>query len=478
MRRIERFVLRCLAIVALATTVSAEDAPNIDDDRALSERLRMVRERGSPEDRVAAGEALLARARRRIEAGVQRGVSVTMVLADALDVLRPIETDLIAGDGDPELRARGLYVLAWSYLLRSEAGAAAERLARVDREALPETWRALIADALARVLLTTGNPRGAAEAFLEAGNDRGAASSFAAARAAGDAARLYARLLVLAPDDDALRAEAMQAARFADAGSALADALEPAAFGEAAPVALIATRAEALGIGGRNEDAIEAWRAVLEREPRRPGARVGLAERLAVRGTAADLDEAVDLAAGELVHDPTEVAPRNVLWAIARADFERLHTDGPDGRRLARCLLAQETIVAADPTDPSAWSNLGNTLRVAGRATESLEASAQAVELDPGDPALISDRGLALAGAGDAEGALRAFLAALAVDPGHLPALQDAARVLIETGRPVDALDFLARALAAARRSGSPTSSYRILMGRAYRAARDTGTNR
>lgn len=479
--------LRALVDEVSAGTLSGEEAARVeeawalrleargDDADALEARTWLARERRQPVDRIALAENLLRQAQRRIAAGVTRGLSVTTLLADALDALAPLGASDPDGVGlDGELRARALFAEGWARMLRGDPETAAARLGGVDRSTLPERWRVPLADALARARHAAGDARGAAEAFLEAGNLHGAAASWSAARDAAETARLYAKLLAAAPEDAALQAEALRAARFAEAASPLADALAPLVEAGTAPPSLEATRAEALGIAGRNEEAIAAWRALKARGDTVPGLDASLATRLAARGKPGDLDEAVQLAVAGLAEDPESTLAGDLLWAIAAADYENLHRDTPDGRLLARCLRAQEAIVAARPDDPTAWSNLGNTLRVGGQATESLAAYDKAVELDPYDPDIRSDRGLARSAAGDDVAALEAFEEALELDAGHLSAHQNAARRHLEAGRPGAALGHLQGALEAARARGERTSPYRLLMGRAWRALRDT----
>ncbi|MGE0191921.1 MAG: tetratricopeptide repeat protein [Planctomycetota bacterium] len=478
--------LRALVDEVASGAIGGEDAARVEaawaarleargeDAAALDARGWLVRERGDPADRIALAENLLRQAQRRISAGVTRGLGVTTLLADALDALAPLWAQHVDGEGlDGELRARALFTEGWARTLRGDAEGAAQRLGRVDRGSLPERWRQPVADALARARHAAGDARGAAEAFLEAGNVHGAAASYAAARDAMQTARLYGQLLAASPDDAALQAEALRAARFAEAAAPLADALAPLVHAGTAPASLEATRAEALGMAGRNEEAIEAWRALKRRDAQVAGADAALATRLAARGKPGDLDEAVELAVAELGRDPESTAAGDLLWAIAGADYENLHRDAPDGRLLARCLRAQEALVAAREDDPTAWANLGNTLRVGGQASEAVAAYDRAVELDPYDPDIRSDRGLARSAAGDEVGALAAFQEALELDAGHLSAHQNAARRHLEAGRPREALGHLEAALASARARGERTSPYRLLMGRAWRALRD-----
>ena len=479
--------LRALHDDVSAGKLSADDAARVedawasrleargDDADALDARTWLARERQQPVDRIALAENLLRQAQRRVAAGVTRGLSVTTLLADALDALAPLwEMGTDGADLEAELRARALFTEAWARTLRGDPETAAARLGRVDRSTLPQRWRVPLADALARARHAAGDPRGAAEAFLEAGNVHGAAASWSAARDATETARLYGQLLAAAPEDTALQAEALRAARYAEAASPLADALAPLVEAGTASSSLEATRAEALGIAGRNEEAIAAWRALKARDDAVPGLDASLATRLAARGKPGDLDEAVDLAVAQLARDPESTLAGDLLWAIAAADYESLHRDTPDGRLLARCLRAQEAIVAARSDDPTAWSNLGNTLRVGGRASASLAAYDKAVELDPYDPDIRSDRGLARSAAGDDVAALEAFGEALEIDPGHLSAHQNAARRHLEAGRPGAALLDLQGALESARARGDRTTPYRLLMGRAWRALRDT----
>ncbi|MEZ6008545.1 MAG: hypothetical protein R3F05_12375 [Planctomycetota bacterium] len=264
-------------------------------------------------------------AQRRVAAGVTRGLSVTTLLADALDALAPVwEKGTDGAELDAELRARALFTEAWARTLRGDPESAAARLGRIDRSTLPERWRVPLADALARARHAAGDPRGAAEAFLEAGNVHGAAASRSAARDATETARLYGQLLVAAPTDTALQAEALRAARYAEAASPLADALAPLVEAGTASSSLEATRAEALGIAGRNEEAIAAWRALKLRDDTVPGLDASLATRLAARGKPGDLDEAVDLAVAQLAQDPESTLAGDLLWAIAAADYENL----------------------------------------------------------------------------------------------------------------------------------------------------------
>lgn len=445
-----------------------------EDTAAIDHRSWLVEHRGDAQDRVAFADLLVRIARRRASEGVVRGVSVTALLADALDVLAPLDRDAL----EPALRARAWFAEGWARFLRGDTERAAARLGSVDLDQLPEGWGPPLADILARCRHASGDFAGAAEAFLRAGNVHGAATAHAAARDASATARLYAELVLARPDDDALRAEALRAVRFAEAGALFASALRAAATAPDAPEALTALFADALVLGGALPEALEVYSRLHVQAPDLPGVRVALARLYGNRGRPEDLEAAVDLASAALAADPEADGAAELLWVLASADYEQLHRDDARGRILARCVRAQEALVRAQPGDAVAWSNLGNTLRVGGRSSEALAAYERAIEEDPLDPDIVSDQGLALSAAGRGAEALAAFERAIELEPGHLSAHQNAARHLLEVGRPADALPHLEAALASARQRSERTLPYRLLMGRAWRALRDAKASR
>jgi Flp pilus assembly protein TadD len=163
---------------------------------------------------------------------------------------------------------------------------------------------------------------------------------------------------------------------------------------------------------------------------------------------------------------------KRLVWDQAGLDYAEGTRSGGDEAALGRSLRAQRALVRTFPDDPEAWANLGNSLRVAGEAQESIAAYRRAVEAYPESASIRSDFGLALAGAGDLVGALVAFEEAVALDPAFASARQNAARFRWLRGDDDAAEEHLAAALAAARSEGKSGMLFRFLLDRTWRTRR------
>jgi tetratricopeptide (TPR) repeat protein len=131
-----------------------------------------------------------------------------------------------------------------------------------------------------------------------------------------------------------------------------------------------------------------------------------------------------------------------------------------------------EAVADADPTDGTAWVNLGNARRNAGDLQGSIAAFERAVDGNPYDAGAWNDRGLALLAAGRATDALASFDRAIALDPGAVAPHQNAARVTRWAGDLDRAERHAAAALATARVLGGHAQLYRSILDRVWRTRR------
>ena len=204
----------------------------------------------------------------------------------------------------------------------------------------------------------------------------------------------------------------------------------------------------ALHRAGRAEDAQEAYRKILAREPGQPDALHGLGVLCAGRGA---LDEAQSLVSRAIEGRPTAAAYRNSLgnilqqrgaYAAAEAAFRR--AIALDGR------LAQ------------AHANLGHALRATGRHDEAVASYRSALALAPTLVSAWAGLGQAQLAAGRRDDAVASLETALAHQPGALPL-----RFLLGTAL-LDAGEFAeAEAHLAAVAAGAPTPESLCNLGRA-----------
>jgi len=197
-------------------------------------------------------------------------------------------------------------------------------------------------------------------------------------------------------------------------------------------------RADVLVAGGRQAEAVPAYRAAIELAPKDPGPYEKLAQldELAPEERARLLERAGDLRAERLESERAQRAYREAgeldasIAASIRSKEAALHERVGDQNE---ALLAYQEAVSIDPRNSGALTGLGR------------------VRLHLGDYA----------------GAEQALLAALAVDPNQQAALQTLGFVLVESDRPAEAIPVLEKAVALAP---SDAGSRRSLA-RAHRAA-------
>ncbi|MFO0933933.1 MAG: tetratricopeptide repeat protein [Planctomycetota bacterium] len=186
----------------------------------------------------------------------------------------------------------------------------------------------------------------------------------------------------------------------------------------------------------------------------------------------AAVDEAVTAFIAVLAKRPDDPWARQGLEFVARRDADAVPREWPDRRRLDRTVTALAAIATADPSDGTAWVNLGNARRTAGDLDGALAAFEHAVEGNPYDAAAWNDRGIALAAAGRKADARASYERAVELDPGAVASHQNAARLARLAGD-LDAADrHAAAALATARVLGGHAQLYRSILDRVWRTRR------
>lgn len=158
--------------------------------------------------------------------------------------------------------------------------------------------------------------------------------------------------------------------------------------------------ARALGLAGRHDEALRAYREAVKRWP----------------------GDAV------LMHD----------LAVAARDAKQ-----PD-----EALRAEEAALTLDPRFPAALNGLGLLHADAGRAADAAAAFERAAALDRTDPSFAANLGNARRATGQLEAAREAYLAALALDPGWADAANGIGVLEVQAGRPADAIAWFEKALA------------------------------
>ncbi|MGH6614193.1 tetratricopeptide repeat protein [Sphingomonas sp.] len=119
---------------------------------------------------------------------------------------------------------------------------------------------------------------------------------------------------------------------------------------------------------------------------------------------------------------------------------------------------ALASLLAIDPANSAAWSDLGRVRFDSGDVGGAIEAAVKATELDPANIEALTLRGELVRGQYGLVAALPWFEAALARDAYYHPALIEYASTLGDVGRYNDMLDATRRALAA--RPGSAQAYY------------------
>ncbi|HVY46264.1 MAG TPA: tetratricopeptide repeat protein [Minicystis sp.] len=153
---------------------------------------------------------------------------------------------------------------------------------------------------------------------------------------------------------------------------------EPGAGADRAERAELA-RVTALRALGRNEEALAAVRAYLEKVPTSSGAHVELAKCLAAAGQTEQANQAIDKA---LEHDPGD---------LAALSFKFWPADPTDLKKVADATPALAAFAEAHPKSPGVWRSLARAYLVTGRTDDALALFAKAVELTPDDDDLRAE---------------------------------------------------------------------------------------
>ncbi len=155
------------------------------------------------------------------------------------------------------------------------------------------------------------------------------------------------------------------------------------------------------------------------------------------RHRAGRLDEAEALYRQVLALDPSEA---NALTNIGTIFFQR--------GRLEEGVPFLEVSLEAKPDQPNALSNLGHGLTMLGRREEARDACEKAVELQPDNADAWNNLGNARRELGDVDGAIAAYETAFAAEPRMVTALGNEATLLRALKRGEEAILVLERALA------------------------------
>ncbi len=198
-----------------------------------------------------------------------------------------------------------------------------------------------------------------------------------------------------------------------------------------------AARAHQLLRGRRVQEAIEAWRRVVELAPGKPGPLAQLGHALVASGAAA---EALEVLRQATALEPSRAEARIDLAralellgrsADARRDLEALLEKDPRnasaraslGEMLARAgetgaaATQFELAVASNPDHAQALWNLAQLRLEAGRKDEAIELYRRSLEIDPDEPRAHHGLGMALESRGELDQALRHYRLAHALEP-------------------------------------------------------------
>ncbi len=174
---------------------------------------------------------------------------------------------------------------------------------------------------------------------------------------------------------------------------------------------------------GLEEQAMEKYRAVLERRPVHHAARSNLARLLLRKGRLADAEReyrvALETARGEPLHATILLGLGDAVRGLGRVEQ-------------AVSIYRESTEI--DPLYGPAWGRLGGALAAAGRHREAEEAFVRAIELDARDVEALAGSGLALLLQGRIGEALARFRRSLELRPDHLGARNGLAAALTESG--------------------------------------------
>jgi len=219
-------------------------------------------------------------------------------------------------------------------------------------------------------------------------------------------------------------APAEEFARLVGPGPGRGSPAAPAAASGPATVRQLYNLAFVLENQGLDQQAIDKFRAVLERQPAHHGARYNLARLLARGGNVAEAERECRTALDTARDDPL-YAP--IL--IALADTQR------EQGRAEEATANYRRALAIDPRNAAGWGRLGDALAESGRPDEAERAFRQALELDPADVEALAGLGFVQLLAGRTADALAGFARAAELRPDHVRARGGLAAALVEAGR-------------------------------------------
>jgi tetratricopeptide (TPR) repeat protein len=429
----------------------------LGDPRGAIDPLAIaVARRGSNDDHLAYADVLLVVAKLNLAEGGRSVISGRACLSDA--VTQAVATK----DVTPAESLRVAKLVGEAKWRLGELASAREALSA------PSLRGDTVAqDLLARVCWDLKDFGAAAQAWEAAGNPRGVAVAHSMAKDERGVFE-YAALVKAAPRDLTLLDEATRAAITVGKVTALDEALAAIPSG-GAPIAR--ARGRLAEWAGQKDVAVTRYREARTLAPEDLDVATDLARALIASNPedAAVVAEATALYLDVVKTRPTDEWARSGLGFVASRDADAAVREWPSRRRLDRTVTIFRAFADADPTDSTAWQNLGNALRVAGDPAGAVAALEKAVAANPYDAALENDLGIELVALGERDRALAAFERAVALDPGDPSARQNAGRLRRLRGDFDAARDHFGVALASTRTIGGHPSMFRCLLDRVWR---------
>ncbi len=449
-----------------------------DETYASLEPLEALARGGVSADLALYVEALLAHARRNLEAAGATGGQVAPYLEDARRALARIPDEEAVASRRAWLEGEVAY-------LSGQHGLAVERWAAAPGGDAADPQQRWYRERQAHALYLLGRHAESAAVYERLGKARAAASAWAAAGDGERALGHYATLLAETPTDGALLEDALSAARFTSTQARLEAILTGLTSDD--PVVRASWAVARSRLAQQRGDHAAALAVLREVLPTLSGPpRAHLCYEVAAcllrdpsggegaRTTAADA-----LLAGWRI-EPGRSELAALMASMAEQDYRAAPRQWPDPGPLERSLALQRALASTLTEDPYMWANLGNIARVAGEPVEAVRALEMAVSLASPDASFKNDLGLAWLAAGQVPSAEAALRAALEDDAGFLAARQNLARLrrpyVGEAG--FEARRLLLGAEAAARAADEPSLLYRSLALRAWRLGRGAQARR
>ncbi|HEV3058296.1 MAG TPA: sulfatase-like hydrolase/transferase [Vicinamibacterales bacterium] len=214
---------------------------------------------------------------------------------------------------------------------------------------------------------------------------------------------------------------------------------------------------------GQTRDAIDAYRAILERRPDMPVASLHLAflywkigdtqSAIATLRRARDAgarNPSLDTELGLYLAETGAVEDAMPLLSQAAsgdaADVDAVNALGIAYARAgdpARALAAFERALKLDRSNHMAEENIGTVQLSRGRLDAARAAFAQAREMAPDSAAAWAGLGVVALKAGDRDGAIANWKKAVSLDPANFDALFNVGTTLLDAGRPGEARPYL-----------------------------------